>query len=70
MELDTMELPRKNKLMEAYQHDPQFSHRFFDYELSAAGYEARAQELMQRSFQRAELAAVIEQYMQPHGISR
>ncbi|MEV9640333.1 bacillithiol biosynthesis cysteine-adding enzyme BshC [Mammaliicoccus sciuri] len=69
MELDTMELPRKNKLMEAYQHDPQFSHRFFDYELSAAGYEARAQELMQRSFQRAELAAVIEQYMQPHGIS-
>lgn len=69
MELDTMELPRKNKLMEAYQHDPQFSHRFFDYELSAAGYEARAQELMQRSFQRAELAAVIEQYMQPYGIS-
>lgn len=69
MELDTIELPKKNKLMEAYRQDPQFNHTFFDYEVTAAGYEERAQELMQRTFQREELASVIESYMQPYGIS-
>ncbi|WP_301108213.1 bacillithiol biosynthesis cysteine-adding enzyme BshC [Sporosarcina sp.] len=69
MELDTIELPKKNKLMEVYREDPQFIHNFFDYEVTAAGYEERAKELMYRPFQREELAAVIEGYMQPYGIS-
>ncbi|GKV64287.1 MULTISPECIES: bacillithiol biosynthesis cysteine-adding enzyme BshC [Sporosarcina] len=69
MELDTIELPGKNKLMEAYRQDSQFNHRFFDYEITAAGYEERAKELTQRAYQREELAALIESYMKPYGIS-
>ncbi|AXH98617.1 bacillithiol biosynthesis cysteine-adding enzyme BshC [Sporosarcina sp. PTS2304] len=69
MHLDTIDLPKKNKLMESYIHDPEFVHSFFDYEVTAAGYEERAKELATRSFQRRELASVIEQYMQPFGIS-
>lgn len=69
MELDTIELPKKNKLMEAYTKDPQFIHSFFDYEVTNAGYEARVNELDTRSFQRAEVASVIERYMRPFGIS-
>ncbi|WP_153731198.1 bacillithiol biosynthesis cysteine-adding enzyme BshC [Sporosarcina obsidiansis] len=70
MELDTIELPKKNKLLEAYQHDQQFLYRFFDYEVTSVGYKERAEELATRSFQRDELASVIEQYMQPFGISK
>ncbi|PIC75124.1 bacillithiol biosynthesis cysteine-adding enzyme BshC [Sporosarcina sp. P26b] len=69
MYLDTMELPKKNKLMEAYRHDPQFFHTFFDYEVTQAGYENRAEELQGRSFQREQLALAIEHYMEPFGIS-
>ena len=69
MDLDTMELPKKNKLMEAYRHDPQFFHRFFEYEMTTVGYEDRAEELQRRSFQREQLAAAVESYMLPFGIS-
>ncbi|MDV6376806.1 bacillithiol biosynthesis cysteine-adding enzyme BshC [Sporosarcina sp. GW1-11] len=70
MHLDTIELPKKNKLMEAYTRDSLFFHKFFDYEVTTAGYENRAKELAMRSFQREELASVIEQYMQPFEISK
>ncbi|WP_158231993.1 bacillithiol biosynthesis cysteine-adding enzyme BshC [Sporosarcina sp. P16b] len=69
MDLDTMELPKKNKLMEAYRHDPQFFHKFFEYEMTPIGYEERAAELQRRSFQREQLAATVENYMKPFGIS-
>ncbi|WP_029052381.1 bacillithiol biosynthesis cysteine-adding enzyme BshC [Sporosarcina ureae] len=69
MDLDTMELPKKNKLMESYRHDPQFFHRYFEYEMTPVGYEERAEELQQRSFQREQLAAAVESYMKPFGIS-
>lgn len=69
MYLDTMELPKKNKLMEAYRYDPQFFNRFFEYELTQAGYEKRVQELEGRSFQRDLLASTIKEYMEPFGVS-
>lgn len=69
MYLDTIKLPKKNKLMEAYRHDPQFFNRFFEYELTQASYEKRAQELEERSFQREHLAVAIKGYMEPFGVS-
>ncbi|WP_158233765.1 bacillithiol biosynthesis cysteine-adding enzyme BshC [Sporosarcina sp. P3] len=69
MDLDTMELPKKNKLMESYRHDPQFLHKYFEYEMTPVGFEDRAEELHQRSFQREKLAAAVESYMEPFGIS-
>ena len=69
MHLETVELPKKNKLMESYRHDPQFLHRFFDYEITQAGYEKRVEELEARSFQRKQLACVINSYMKPFGLS-
>ncbi|PIC65715.1 bacillithiol biosynthesis cysteine-adding enzyme BshC [Sporosarcina sp. P13] len=69
MELDIIELSRKNRLMQAYTHDPHFFHSFFDYEVTTAGYEKRAEELAMRIFQREEVSSVIERYMQPFGIS-
>ncbi|ARD49209.1 bacillithiol biosynthesis cysteine-adding enzyme BshC [Sporosarcina sp. P37] len=69
MDLETLELPKKNKLMESYRHDPQFFHRFFDNEVTEKGYKERVQELDERSFQRTRLASVVKEYMKPFGIS-
>lgn len=69
MELETIALPQRNKLMDAYRQDEQFAARFFDYGLAAESYKQRAEELAGRSFQYGEIASVIERFMKPFGIS-
>lgn len=69
MELETQSLPITNKVIEAYYHDQQFIHTFFDYELNEASFRDRAQELTERTFKRNELSEVIRSFMGPFGIS-
>ncbi|QTD42409.1 bacillithiol biosynthesis cysteine-adding enzyme BshC [Sporosarcina sp. Te-1] len=69
MELETQSLPITNKVIEAYYHDQQFIHTFFDYEFSETAFRERAQELSERSFKRNELSKVIRSFMEPFGIS-
>lgn len=69
MELDTIELTKKNGLLDAYLNDPEFLHTFFDYEMNEENYRTRADELAARTFQRRELAQAVQGYMEPFGIS-
>lgn len=69
MELEVVELPKQNKIIDSYMNDPQFLHTFFDYEYSQAGFASRLHELQNRTFQRQPLATVIQAYMEPFGIS-
>ena len=70
MEIETMELSNGNKVMQAYNHDEQFIHTFFDYINDTRSYHERLTELAGRPFLRKELSSVIRSFMEPFGISK
>lgn len=69
MELQEMALQRNSKVMQSYIENIQFVHTYFDYENKSESYDERLKELSQRSYRRAELANVIQTFMEPYGIS-
>ncbi|WP_339249539.1 bacillithiol biosynthesis cysteine-adding enzyme BshC [Sporosarcina sp. FSL W8-0480] len=69
MELESFDLQNGNKVMQSYNHDEKFIHTFFDYKNESNSYPQRLEELSGRSFQRKELANVINSFMEPFGIS-
>ncbi|WP_432359498.1 bacillithiol biosynthesis cysteine-adding enzyme BshC [Sporosarcina sp. UB5] len=70
MEIETMVLKNRNKVMEAYERDNEFIHNFFDYKNERSSYPERLAELRNRSFLRNELSSVIRSFMEPFGISK
>ena len=70
MEIETMVLNNGNKVMQAYNHDEQFIHTFFDYKDDTSSYYERMSELAGRPFLRKELSSVIRSFMEPFGISK
>ncbi|HEX5563897.1 MAG TPA: bacillithiol biosynthesis cysteine-adding enzyme BshC, partial [Sporosarcina sp.] len=69
MEIKSMELSNGNKVMQAYNHDEQFIHTFFDYRNESRSYPERLKELSGRPFHRDELSSIIRSFMEPFGIS-
>ncbi|MFC5602972.1 bacillithiol biosynthesis cysteine-adding enzyme BshC [Sporosarcina koreensis] len=69
MEIKSVELQNGNKLMQAYNHDEQFIHSFFDYRNESRSYPERLSELSGRPFFRKELSSIIRDFMEPFGIS-
>ncbi|MFS0688189.1 bacillithiol biosynthesis cysteine-adding enzyme BshC [Sporosarcina sp. 179-K 8C2 HS] len=69
MEIETIVLGSGNKVMQAYNHDEQFIHNFFDYRNESQSYPERLKELSGRLFLREELSSVIRSFMEPFGIS-
>lgn len=69
MKLETIELCQRSKVLEAYEQDEQFTHKYFDYTNDESGLKERLQELKTRTFQRERLQAVIRSFMEPFGIS-
>lgn len=70
MEIKSMTLNNGNKVMQAYNHDEQFIHNFFDYRNESRSYPERLKELSNRPFLRKELSSVIRSFMEPFGISK
>ncbi len=70
MEIKSMALSNVNKVMQAYNHDEQFIHTFFDYRNENRSYLERLTELSGRQFLRKELSSVIRSFMEPFGISK
>ena len=69
MELETLALQEKNKVMQSYNNDKEFLHTFFDYENEESSYPERLKELAGRTFERRQLAETIRSFMEPFGIS-
>lgn len=69
MEIETIVLQNENKVLQAYNHNEQFIHTFFDYKNEDGSYSERMNELSGREYMRSELASVIQSYMAPFGIS-
>ena len=69
MKLETIEHCHRSKVVEAYENEPTFTHKYFDYTNDATGIEERLEELRQRTFQRTALQQVIRSFMEPFGIS-
>ncbi|AMQ07323.1 bacillithiol biosynthesis cysteine-adding enzyme BshC [Sporosarcina psychrophila] len=69
MELESLALQEKNKVMQSYNNDKEFLHTFFDYENEESSYPARLKELAGRTFERRQLAETIRSFMEPFGIS-
>lgn len=69
MEIETIVLSNGNKVMQAYNHDEQFIHNYFDYRNESQSYTERLTELSGRQFFRRELSSVIRSFMEPFGIS-
>ena len=53
MELESLALQEKNKVMQSYNNDKEFLHTFFDYENEESSYSERLNELAGRTFERA-----------------
>lgn len=70
MEIKSTALNNGNKVMQAYNHDEQFIHTFFDYKNENRSYPERLTELSGRQFLRKELSSVIRSFMEPFGISK
>ena len=69
MELESLALQEKNKVMQSYNNDKEFLHTFFDYENEESSYPDRLKELAGRTFERRQLAETIRSFMEPFGIS-
>lgn len=69
MELESLALQEKNKVMQSYTNDKEFLHTFFDYENAESSYLDRLKELAGRTFNRRQLADTIRSFMEPFGIS-
>ncbi|WP_186671323.1 bacillithiol biosynthesis cysteine-adding enzyme BshC [Sporosarcina sp. BP05] len=69
MELESLVLQEKNKVMQSYNNDKEFLHTFFDYENEESSYPDRLKELAGRTFERRQLAETIRSFMEPFGIS-
>lgn len=69
MELELVQLPEQNEIMEAYNNDKAFIHTYFDYENKASAFPERVEELKKRAFKREEVAQVIRSFMEPFGLS-
>lgn len=69
MELEGLALRETNKVMQAYHHDKEFLHTFFDYENVSVAYDDRLEELAARRFERQQLAAIVRTFMEHFGIS-
>ncbi|MCG7334154.1 bacillithiol biosynthesis cysteine-adding enzyme BshC [Sporosarcina sp. ACRSM] len=69
MELEGLALRETNKVMQAYQHDKEFLHTFFDYENEDRAYIDRLEELATRGFERQQLAGIVRTFMERFGIS-
>jgi len=64
MELRDLSLPSLNQFASDYLNGNLEAEDYFHYNLTGEGYQDRYQELMTRTFKRADLAAYIEQYME------
>ncbi len=69
MELELMQLPEQNEIMQSYYNDKSFIHTYFDYENEASSFPERLEELKQRAFNRKGIAQVIRSFMEPFGLS-
>lgn len=69
MDIETLVLGNENKVMQAYNHEEQFIHTFFDYKNESESYPKRLMELSNRPYLRKELSSVIRSFMEPFGIS-
>ncbi len=69
MKLSTLALTEKNKIMQSYNNDLDFIHRYFDYENKQVSFEDRLKELGSRSFNRQGVAETVRLFMKPFGIS-
>lgn len=69
MILKKMALPVQNKVLQAYQNNEAFIHKYFDYPNEESAYQERLDELASRKFNREELSEIIHAFMKPFGIS-
>lgn len=69
MKLSTLVLTEQNKVMQSYNNDLEFIHRYFDYENKLDSFEQRFEELTARPFNRQGVAGIVRQFMEPFGIS-
>ena len=69
MELDQIQSPVSNKLLQDYWSDNAKIHAFFDYRYSEQAFSERAAYLKNRPYNTEQLAQIIQSYMEPFGIS-
>lgn len=69
MLLEKMSIPVQNQFLTAYKEDDIFTEKYFDYANLEESYKERVSELSTRQFKRDEIADVIQDFMEPFGLS-
>ena len=69
MKLQQLSLPIKNKILQQYWEQTDAVTPFFEYGVTDESYEKRLAYLKTKQYKREQLAAAIESYMRPFGIS-